>query len=195
MISLEDVKKLRKETSISLMECRKALEEADNDIEKAKEVLRKKGMEFARKRAGRTMGQGIIKSYIHANERIGVLLDIRCETDFVARSEKFHCLAKDICMQIAAMSPDFVRQEDIPKEYLDKERAIYQEQFAKKNKAKEIVAKIVEGKINKLQEEICLLDQLFIKDQNKKIKNVIDDYKVQLGENISIKAFIRYQIR
>jgi len=194
MASIEDIKKLRKQTSISLMECKKALEQVDGDMEKAKEVLRKKGMEFARKRIGRSMAQGIIKSYIHSNEKIGVLLDIRCETDFVARSENFHALAKEVCMQIAAMSPDFVRREDIPKEYLDKERAIYQEQFIKSDKPKEVIVKIVDGKINKLQDEICLVEQSFIKDQDKKIKNLLDEYRAQLGENISIKRFIRYQI-
>ncbi len=194
MVDFEKLKQLRQETSVSMMECKKALEQAGGDLEKAKEILRKKGMELAAQKEASGTTEGIIESYIHSNKKIGVLLDIRCETDFVARSQEFKKLAHELALHIAAMAPKFVRPDDIPGEYLDGERKIYREQFLGSGKPEKLIAEIVEGKIKKLKEEISLLNQPFVKDPGKTVKELINEYIAKLGENIVIKKFVRYEI-
>lgn len=194
MLDLKKIKQLRKETGISIIECKKALEEAKGDIEKAKIILRKKGKEFAQKKSERITGEGIIHSYIHSNKKIGVLLDLRCESDFVARSKEFQNLAHEICLQIAAMSPLFLKEEDIPEEFLEGERKIYREQLRDSGKSKKLIEEIVENKLKKYKKEICLLSQNWIKDEKRTIEDLISEYIRLLGENIRIERFIRYQI-
>lgn len=194
MISIEKIKQLREETAVSMAECKKALEQSKGDLNKAKEILRKMGEQLANKKQSREAGEGIIEAYIHTNKKIGVLLDIRCETDFVARSKEFQELAHDLVLQIAGMKAEYVKEEDIPKEVLEKEREIYTAQFAKMDKPEEIKKKMVEGKINKFKKEVCLLTQPFIKDPSKTIKDIIHSYIAKLGENIVVKRFVRYEI-
>jgi len=194
MVDFEKLKRLRQETNVSMMECKKALEKAGGDLEKAKEILRKKGMEFAIKKEASGTTEGIIESYIHNNKKIGVLLDIRCETDFVARSQEFKKLAHELALHIAAMAPRFIKADDIPEEYLDGERKIYREQFLGSGKPERLIAEIVEGKIKKLKEEISLLNQPFVKEPDKTVKELINEYIAKLGENIVIKKFVRYEI-
>jgi len=188
------VKKLREETGISIMECKKALEETGNDYPKAVEHLRKKGFEKAKKRSSRSTEEGIIHAYIHSNRKIGVLLEMGCETDFVAKNEDFVDLAKDIAMQIAAMNPGYIAAQDVREDELAKEREIYREQMLKQGKPENIVDKIVEGKLKKFYTENCLLDQKFFKDEEKTIQDLIAEKIHKLGENITVKRFVRYQV-
>lgn len=194
MVSIDKIKQLRAETAVSMAECKKALEQSDGDLSKAKEILRKMGEQLADKKQSRQAGEGIIEAYVHTNKKIGVLLDIRCETDFVARSKEFQELAHDIALQIAGMKARFVKEEDIPQDVLDKEREIYKAQFDKMDKPEEIKKKMIEGKINKFKKEVCLLTQPFIKDPNKTIQDLVRSYIAKLGENIVIKRFVRYEI-
>lgn len=194
MANINQIKKLREETGVSLMECKKALEQAQGDLEKAKEILRKRGMEFAAKKKERETKAGIIASYIHSNKKVGVLLDLRCETDFVAQNKEFQTLSHELCLQIAAMSPKFVSPQDVPEEDLERERKIYREQFSDAGKSEKLVEEIVEGKIEKYKKEICLLPQPFIKNPDKTIQDVINEYISKLGENIVIKRFVRYEL-
>jgi elongation factor Ts len=191
---LDKIKVLREETGVSIMECKKALKEANGSMEKAKEILRKWGEKVAIKKSERTAEQGIITSYIHTNKKVGVLLDLRSETDFVAKSEEFQALAHDICMQIAAMNPIYISPQDVPQEILDKEREIYSDQMKKDKKPKEVMEKIIKGKIEKFFEEVCLSEQSFIKEQDKKIKDIVKEKIAKLGENIVVKRFVRFQI-
>jgi len=194
MVSIEKVKQLREETDVSVTECKKALIEAKEDIEKAKEILRKWGQDLSGKRMEREVKQGIIEAYIHPNNRVGVLVELRCESDFVARSEEFKKMAHEICLQIAAMKPLFLSREDIPANFLDGERRIYEEQFKDSGKPKKIVDQIIENKLKKYTEEISLLSQPWIKDDTKAIKNLIDDYIARTGENIVLRNFSRFEI-
>ena len=194
MISIDQIKQLRQETGISVSECKKALEEANGDIEKAKIVLRKLGKELADKKSAREAGEGIIESYIHPNKKVGVLLDLRCESDFVARSRDFQNLAHEICLQIAAMKPLYLTSEDIPENFLDGEKKIYQEQLKDSGKPEKIINQIIEGKLRKYKEKVSLLSQSWVKDESKTIKDLINDYIAKLGENITIKKFARYEI-
>ena len=193
-ISIEDVKKLREETGVSVTDCQKALEETEGDFDKAKDVLRKKGMELAGKRAGREVAQGIIDSYIHPNKKVGVLLELRCESDFVAKSPDFQNLAHELCLQIAAMAPLFVKEEDISEELLDREKKIYKEQSSTSGKPQKVVDQIIEGKLKKYKEGVSLLSQPWIKDKTKTIKDLLDESVAKIGENIVIKSFARYEI-
>ncbi len=188
------IKKLREETGISLMECKKACEETKGDIEAAKVILRKRGELMAAKRSGRETGEGMIDSYIHHNEKLGVLLDIRCESDFVARSEDFKNLSKNICLQIAAMNPTFISSQDIPSEVLDKEREIALEQIKKSEKPANLIEKIIEGKIKSYSKENCLLLQPWIKDDSKTVEEMIKETIAKTGENITINRFTRYEL-
>jgi len=191
---LEQLKKLREITGVSMIECRRALEESRGDIEKALDFLHRQGKIKAQNKADRETKQGIIESYIHSNGKVGVLLELNCETDFVARNKKFKELAHDICMQIAAMAPLYVKPEDIPEDFLRGERKIYKEQFADSGKPTRLIEGIVEGKIKKYCEEVSLLTQPFIKDDQKTIRDIINDYILKLGENIAVKRFVRFQI-
>lgn len=193
-MSIEKLKKLRAETGIPMMDCKKALEEAGGDIEKAKKILREKGKEMLKDRKDKSASRGIISSYIHANGKIGVLLQIFCESDFVAQSEEFKKLAHELCLQIAASRPLFVRTEDIPEEFLDGERKIYEKQIEGSGKPKEIVNKVIEGKLGKYKKEVSLLSQEWVKDTTRTVQGLIDDYRARIGEKIEIGRFVRYEI-
>jgi elongation factor Ts len=193
-VDMSLVKKLREQTGIGILECKKAILEANNDFEKAEEILRKKGFEKAKSKSSRVTKNGAIGSYIHSNSRIGVLLELACETDFVAKNEDFLQLRKDLCMQIAAMSPKYISEKDIPEAVIEKEREIYKEQMKNSGKPDNIIDKIVDGKIKKFQKEVCLLHQGFFKDEKTSIEKLIAEKIHKLGENIVVKRFIRYQI-
>jgi len=188
------VKQLREQTGVGILECKKAIAECDNDYEKAQEYLRKKGFEKAKSKSSRVTNQGSIGSYIHSNGRIGVLLELGCETDFVARNEDFLALQKDICMQIAAMNPQYSNSDEIPAEVIEKEKDIFRVQMKDSGKPDNIIDKIIEGKLKKMYSEICLLDQAFFKDDSKTIDNLIAEKIHKLGENITVKRYVRFQI-
>lgn len=192
MSALEAVKKLRFKTSAGMMECKQALKESGGNIEKAVEILRKKGAARAAKKASRVAGQGIIESYIHTGARIGVLLEVNCETDFVARNDGFRTVTKELAMQVAAASPLYVSREDVPKEIIKKEKEIFRGQV--QGKPDNVVDKIVEGKLDKYFSEVCLLEQPFIKDPNVKIQDFITQLIAKLGENIKVKRFVRFEV-
>ncbi len=194
MISIEQIKQLREETGLSISEVKKALESSNGNVEKAKEALRILGKTLLGKKTSRETKSGLIKSYVHSNEKTGVLLDIRCETDFVANSPEFRTLAHELCLQIVAMKPLFIKEEDVPVEFLDGETKIYTEQAAGSGKPENILKQMIEGKLKKYKETICLLSQAWIKDDTKNIKNIIEDTVAKVGENIEIKRFARFEI-
>lgn len=191
-MSIDNLKQLREETGISMMECKKALDEAKGDIKRAKEILRERGTDMVKGREGRKASVGAISSYIHANGKIGVLLELFSETDFVARSDEFKQLASDICLHIAAANPLFVSEDDIDEDVLEAEKKIYMKQF--EGKKPEMVEKIVEGKLQKYKKEASLLSQAFVKDTQKTIQGVVDGVKAKTGENIIVGRFTRYEI-
>ena len=194
MVTIEQIKQLREETGVSVSEVKKALEASNGDNEKAKELLRMWGKKVLDKKVSRETKAGLIDSYVHQNGKTGVLLDIRCETDFVANSPEFRTLAHEICLQIAAMKPLFVSDGQIPEEFLDGETKIYTEQVKDSGKPENIVKQIIEGKLNKYKQEISLLSQIWVKDDTKTIKNLIEDAVAKVGENIEVKKFSRYEI-
>jgi elongation factor Ts len=193
-VDMSLVKKLREETGIGILDCKKAIAEANNDFDKATELLRKKGFEKAKARSTRTTKQGIIGSYIHTNGKIGVLVEVGCETDFVAKNEDFQSLVKDISMQIAAMNPKYISKDDIPADVIEKEKEIYHAQLKDSGKPENITEKIVEGKLKKFYTEICLLNQNFFKEDKKTMEELIIEIIHKTGENIIVKRFIRYQL-
>lgn len=193
-ITSETVKKLRDKTGVGMMDCKKALEETNGDFDKAVEILRKKGIEVANKRSGRTASQGTVASYIHMGGKIGVLVEVNCESDFVAKSDDFNNFVKDVSMQIAAASPDWITREDVPGEILDKEKEILKEQALKTGKPEKVLDKIVEGKLTKFYSERCLMDQHFVKDQDKSIKQLLDELMAKTGEKCLVRRFARYQM-
>ncbi|MCX6724319.1 MAG: elongation factor Ts [Candidatus Staskawiczbacteria bacterium] len=194
MITIEQIKQLREETGLSIIEVKKALSQANGDLEKAREALRILGKTVSAKKESRETKSGLIDVYLHSNSKTGVLLDIRCETDFVAKSPDFKNLAHEICLQIVAMKPLYVSETDIPEEFLDGETKIYKEQVAGSGKPEKIVAQIIEGKLKKYKDGICLLSQPWIKDDTKTIKNLLEDTVAKVGEKIEIKKFARYEI-
>jgi elongation factor Ts len=194
MADLEQVKKLRAETGVSITECKKALEKANGSFDEAKKILREKGIEIVGKRAEKATGQGIIESYVHPNKKIGILLELRCESDFVAKSEDFRNLAHEICLQAAAMKPLYVSEDQIPQELIDNERKIYETQVVQSGKPKEIANQIIDGKIKKYKEGISLMSQPWIKDPNKTLQDLLNENLVKIGEKIIIKNFIRFEI-
>ena len=194
MISIDQIKQLREETGVSPVEIKKALEQAGGDIERAKELLRVWGKKISDKKMARETSQGVIDYYIHPNVKTGVLLDIRCETDFVAKSPEFKNLAHEVCLQITALKPLFISEDLIPEEFLDGEIKIYQEQIASSGKPENLVAQILEGKIKKYKESVSLLSQSWIKDDAKTIKHLTEDTISKVGENIEIKKFARFEI-
>lgn len=194
MVSIDEIKRLREETDVSVTECKKALVEARGDLEKAKEILRKRGQDLSGKRVEREAKQGIIEAYIHPNKKVGVLIELRCESDFVARSEGFQKLSHEICLQVAAMKPLFLKREDIPQDFLDGERKIYAEQFKDSGKSQKIIDQIIENKLKKHTEEISLFTQPWIKDDTKTIKYLIDEFIVKTGENVVLRNFSRFEI-
>lgn len=194
MVTIEQIKQLREETGSAPTQIKKALEESNGDVNKARELLRIWGKNVSIKKVSREANAGLIESYLHPNAKTGVLLDIRCETDFVAKAPDFKNLAHEICLQIAAMKPMFVSETEIPEGFLDGETKIYTEQVAGSGKPENIVKQIIEGKLNKYKQEICLLPQLWIKDDSKTIKNLIEDTIAKVGEKIEVKKFARYEI-
>src|SRR5271170_4069828 len=193
-ITAAQVKDLREKTGAPMMDCRSALTEAKGDIEQAVIVLRKKGMASAAKKASRMTTEGAVGTYIHAGGKIGVLVEVNCESDFVARTEDFQELLKDIAMHIAATDPRYVRREDVTAEDLEREKEIFRAQAAATGKSEKVVEQIVQGKMSKFYEEVCLLDQPFIKDQTIAIKDMIATKVGKLGENISVRRFARFKV-
>lgn len=193
-VSAGTVKELRKRTGAGMMDCKKALSETGGDLQKAVDYLRQKGLAAAAKKADRVAADGAVGAYVHPGGKIGVLVEINCETDFVARTAEFQALLKDIAMQVAAANPRVVRREDVSPVELEKEKAIYRQQALETGKPEKVVEKIVEGKIERFFSEICLLEQSFIKDPDKNVTSVINDAIARLGENIQIRRFARYHL-
>ncbi|MBM2802874.1 MAG: tsf [Deltaproteobacteria bacterium] len=188
------VKDLREKSGAGMMDCKRALAETGGDIQKAFDYLRQKGLAAAAKKADRAASDGAVGAYIHAGGKIGVLVEINCETDFVARTTEFQALLKDVAMQVAAANPRCVRREEVTAADLDKEKDIYRQQALESGKPEKIVDKIVEGKVDKFYSEVCLLEQSFIKDPDKKVIDVVNDAIARLGENIQIRRFSRYHL-
>ncbi len=193
-ISVELIKTLREKTGCGMMDCKKALKEAKGDAEKATDILRKKGLASAAKRAGRTAAQGLIDSYIHIGGKIGVLVEVNCESDFVGRNIEFQAFVKDISMQIAASSPQYVSREEVPEGIIKHEKDILETQAKQEGKPAKAVEKIVAGRLEKFYAEVCLLDQPFIKDPKTTVKDLLANLVAKIGENIVIRRFTRYQL-
>jgi elongation factor Ts len=193
-ISPKNVSELRTRTGAGMMDCKRALEEAGGDMEKASEILRKKGIAKAEKRSGKTASQGLVVSYIHHNHQVGVMLELNCETDFVARTQDFNHLAREIALHIASADPIGVNPEDIPAELIDRERRIAEEQVAKEGKPENIRGKIVDGKIKKFVAERTLLEQPFVRDDKKTVSQLIKEASGKLGETISVRRFARFAV-
>ncbi len=197
-ITSQLVQTLREKTSAGMMDCKKALVEAKGDLEKAVVVLREKGLASAAKRAGRVASKGVIEAYIHNTSALGVLVEVNCETDFVSRTDAFKVLAKDIAMQVAAANPLYVSREDVPADAIEKEKDILKQQLANdeknKNKPAQVIEKIIEGRIDKYFGEVCLMEQAFFKDPDKKISDIVKNAIATIGENIVVRRFSRYQL-
>lgn len=197
-ISSGQVKELREKTGAGMMDCKKALVETQGDFEKAVEFLRKKGLSAAAKKAGRTAKEGAVSSYIHAGGKIGVLVEINCETDFVARNEQFQGFVRDVAMHIAAAGPQYVRPEEVPTTIVEKEKEIMLAQLKQdpknSNKPPQVLEKIIEGKVKKFFDETCLLNQAFVKDPDKTIAQLQTDMVAKIGENINIRRFVRFTL-
>ena len=194
MISASMVKELRERTGAGMMDCKRALTDAQGDIEKAIELLRERGLAAAAKKAGRIASEGAVGSYIHMGGRIGVLGEINCETDFVAKTDQFQQLVRDVAMQIAAANPLYVRREEVPQAELDKEREILRQQALNEGKPEKIVDKMVDGRIEKYYKQNCLMDQEYIKDTDKTVSQIITEAVSTIGENISVRRFVRYEM-
>jgi len=193
-ISIDLIKKLRERTAAGFSDCKKALEESGGDIEKAIDILRKKGLAIATKRADRETSEGVITSYIHSNKKIGVLVEIDCETDFVARTDEFQQFAHDVAMQIAATNPICISRDQMPQEILERKKKIYEEQLKEAGKPEKIIPKIIEGKLEKFYKENVLLEQNFIKNPEITIQDLLNELIATTGEKIVIKRFCRFQI-
>jgi len=193
-ISIESVKDLRQRTGAGVVDCKTALQEAGGDVDAAIDYLRRKGLATAAKKAGRIATDGLVSSYIHAGGKIGVLVEVNCETDFVAKTEDFQTFVKNIAMQIAAANPQYIRREEIPSEVLERERRIYQTQALDSGKPKKVIEKIVEGKMERYYSEVCLLEQTYIKDSDLTVKDVLDAMIAKVGENMNIRRFTRFQL-
>lgn len=193
-VSASAVKELREKTGAGMMDCKKALAETSGDMQRAIDYLRQKGLAAAAKKADRAATDGAVGAYIHAGGKIGALVEINCETDFVARTAEFQTLLKDIAMQVAAASPRFVRREEIPAAELDREKEIYRQQALDSGKPEKIADKIVEGKLERFYSEVCLVEQAFIKDPDKKVSDIVNDAIARLGENIQVRRFTRYHL-
>lgn len=194
MISASVVKELREKTGAGMMDCKKALVETGGDLEKAIEYLREKGLAAAAKKAGRVAAEGLVDSYIHMGGRIGVLVEVNCETDFVARTDEFRAFVRDIAMQIAATNPQYLSREDVPAEILEKEREILRVQALNEGKPEKVVEKIVSGRIEKFYKENCLLEQAFIRDTDITITDLVKEKISKIGENISIRRYVRFEM-
>ncbi|MFB3887087.1 MAG: translation elongation factor Ts [Thermodesulfobacteriota bacterium] len=193
-ISIELVKDLRQRTGAGVIDCKTALKEAKGDLEGAIEYLRRKGLATAAKKAGRIAADGMVSSYIHAGGKMGVLVEVNCETDFVAKTEDFQAFVKNIAMQIAAANPQYIRREEVPEDVLEKEKRIYRSQAIDSGKPEKVIDKIVQGKIERFYSEVCLLEQTYVKDPDLTVKEVLDGMIAKIGENINIRRFTRYQL-
>lgn len=193
MVTAQMVKELRERTGAGMMDCKKALSETNGDTEKAIEYLREKGLAAAAKKSGRIAAEGLVESYIHGDGRIGVLVEVNSETDFVAKNEEFRQFVKDIAMQIAAANPLYVSREEVPSELVEKEKEILKTQAMNEGKPEKVVEKIVEGRIEKYYGQICLLEQAFIKDSDITIKDLLIEKIAKIGENMNIRRFVRYE--
>lgn len=193
-VEMHLIQELRDRTGLGMMDCKKALEETNGNIELAIDVLRKKGALVAAKRSGRETAEGIVHAYIHPGDRVGVLLEINCETDFVAHNDNVKQFAKDVSMHIAALKPLYLAPEDVDAAFLEKEKSIFREQLAGSGKPAQVLEKIVEGKVNKLYSEVCLLKQFFVKNDQLTIEQVLQELIAKTGENIKIKRFVRFEI-
>lgn len=193
-VNASAVKELRERTGAGMLDCKKALEETGGDIDKAIAHLREKGLAAAANKAGRIATEGVVEAYIHSNGRIGVLVEVNCETDFVAKTDQFKDFVKDVAMHIAASNPKYVRREEVPAEELEKEKEILKAQALNEGKPAHIVEKMVEGRMSKYYEEYCLLEQSFIKDPDKTIATLVNEKISTIGENISIRRFSRFEL-
>lgn len=193
-VTAAQVKELREKTGAGMLDCKKALEEAGGDMTRAAEILREKGLAAAASKAGRAATEGLVESYIHGEGRIGVLVEVNCETDFVAKTDNFRRFVRDIAMQIAAAAPKYVNKEDVPEEELNKEREILRAQALNEGKPEKIVDKMVEGRISKYYGEVCLMEQQFIKDPDLTVAQLLNSMIAQIGENISIRRFVRFEL-
>jgi elongation factor Ts len=193
-ISVELVRDLRQRTGAGVVDCKKALQEAKGNVDAAIDYLRRKGLATAAKKAGRIATDGLVSSYIHAGGKMGVLVEVNCETDFVAKTEDFQAFVKNIAMHIAAANPQYIKREEIPQEVLEKERDIYHTQAVEGGKPQKVIDKIVEGKLERFFSEVCLLEQTFIKDSDLTIKELLEAMIAKIGENISIRRFSRFQL-
>jgi elongation factor Ts len=193
-VSAQAVKDLREKTGAGFMDCKTALRESSGDFEGAVRYLRERGLAAAAKKAGRATAEGVIGSYIHAGGKIGVLIEVNCETDFVARTDDFQGFVRNLAMQVAAARPLYVSRDEIPAAELEREREIYAAQAAQSGKPPQVVAKMVEGKVDKYAAEICLLDQDYVKEPGKAVRQVVADAIAKLGENISVRRFMRFQL-
>ena len=193
-VTTEMIKQLRELTGAGVLDCKKALEETNGDFEAASEILKQKGLAAAAKKVDRDAGDGLVEAYIHAGSKLGVLVEINCETDFVARTEEFQTFCHDVAMQIAAASPSWVSRSDVPKEVLAEQKDAIRAEMAGENKPEHVMERIMEGKLAKFYQENCLLDQAFIKDDEKTIQQLLTGTIAKLGENIVIKRFARFQI-
>ncbi len=193
-ITAKEVKELRQATGAGVLDCKKALQETDGDMQKATAVLRAQGLADASKRAGRATEQGLVDSYIHLGGKIGVLLEINCETDFVARTDEFQELAHNICMQIAAADPDYIDREEIPEEVLEQEKRILRQQADGEGKPPEIVDRMIEGRLEKFYSQVCLVDQAYIRDADRTIDELLKEAIASVGENIQVRRFARFAV-
>jgi len=193
-VTTSQIKELRERTGAGIMDCKKALEKTQGNLEKAIDELRKKGLAKAKKRAGRTAKEGLVHAYIHAGGKIGVLVEVNCETDFVARTKAFQDFVKEIAMQIAAANPLVVNKEQLSSEIIEREREIYRQQALSSGKPEKIIDRIVEGKLQKFFEEACLVEQPYIRDQSIKIKDLLNELVAKTGEKIVVKRFVRFQL-
>ncbi|OGP62637.1 MAG: elongation factor Ts [Deltaproteobacteria bacterium RBG_13_53_10] len=193
-ISIELVKDLRQRTGAGVVDCKVALKEAKGDMEGAIEYLRRKGLASAAKKAGRIAADGLVSSYIHAGGKMGALVEVNCETDFVAKTEDFQAFVKNVAMHVAATNPQYIRREDVPAEVLEREIRIYRTQALDMGKPEKVIDKIVEGKMERFYSEVCLLEQTYFKDPDVTVKDVLDGMIAKIGENINIRRFARYQL-
>ncbi len=190
---IDKIKELRERTGAGMMDCKKALTEANGDMDKAIEILRERGLAAAAKKSGRIAAEGIVDAYIHGDGRIGVLVEVNIETDFAAKNEEFRRFVRDIAMQIAAAKPEYIRREDVPEEVIQKEREILRTQALNEGKPEKVVEKIVEGRLEKFFQEACLLEQPWIRDPDKTIKDLLTEKIATIGENINIRRFARFE--
>jgi len=193
-ISAEQVKALREATGAGMMDCKKALQEAGGDVQRATEILREKGLASAQKRAGRSADQGVIESYIHFNRTVGVLVEVNCETDFVANTDEFRTLAREIAIHIASAMPQWVNREDVPEDILAAERRIYEAEARQAGKPDNVIERIIEGKLEGFYKTVVLVDQPHVKDQDQTIRELVDEVSAKVGEKVAVRRFVRYKL-